>query len=236
MPAILLLSPSVFGEGIVSYLAKYPEFVLFHLQWQEPRDILMSFPDYRPDCTIVDATSIDFELFVQAIGKEQLAQFGRLIIISAEVPDDAALFQWLLWGCFAWFDATSDGIHLVKMLARVSRGECLLWSPAAAHIPTGMRLPKDHQFGRPELIEPEQPLNVLSRREQEILTYIAQGEGNKLISQRLKISDQTVKNYMTSILRKLDASNRTRAVVVAIQRNLIQVPGFAAATRIPDSA
>ena len=57
----------------------------------------------------------------------------------------------------------------------------------------------------------------LTPREGEILDYIARGYINKQIADKLSISEQTVKNHMSSILRKLDASDRTQAVVLAMQ-------------------
>ena len=60
-------------------------------------------------------------------------------------------------------------------------------------------------------------------RETEILDYIAQGFLNKQIAVKLGISEQTIKNYVTSILRKLNANARTEAVVVAIRQGLITI-------------
>ncbi len=61
----------------------------------------------------------------------------------------------------------------------------------------------------------------LTPREGEILNYIARGYINKQIADKLNISEQTVKNHMSSILRKLDASDRTQAVVLAMQNGWI---------------
>ena len=63
----------------------------------------------------------------------------------------------------------------------------------------------------------------LSPRETEILDYMARGYLNKQIAETLSISEQTIKNHITSILRKLDANARTQAVVNAIKRGLIKV-------------
>ena len=67
-------------------------------------------------------------------------------------------------------------------------------------------------------------VSPLSPREAEILSYMARGYLNKQIADTLSISEQTIKNHVTSILRKLDASARTQAVVTAIKRGLIKVP------------
>jgi DNA-binding NarL/FixJ family response regulator len=63
----------------------------------------------------------------------------------------------------------------------------------------------------------------LSSRETEILKLVAEGNANKRIAYTLKISEQTIKNHITSILRKLNANDRTHAVVTAIRQGWISV-------------
>ena len=63
----------------------------------------------------------------------------------------------------------------------------------------------------------------LSPRERQILGYVAQGFVNKEIAKELGISEQTVKNHVTSILRRLHAKDRTEAVVIAIKQGLFSV-------------
>ena len=66
-------------------------------------------------------------------------------------------------------------------------------------------------------------LAQLTPREIEILNYVAQGYANKLIALELGISESTIKTHITAILSKLDAKDRTEAVVTAIKHGLISV-------------
>ncbi len=61
----------------------------------------------------------------------------------------------------------------------------------------------------------------LSPRESQILEFVARGNANKRIAQRLNISEQTVKNNLSSILRKLKANDRTHAVVICLRNNWV---------------
>lgn len=71
--------------------------------------------------------------------------------------------------------------------------------------------------------EVESLISPLTSRETEVINYMAQGFANKQIAVRLDISEQTIKNHVTSILSKLDANARTEAVVKAIKQGLISV-------------
>jgi two-component system response regulator DegU len=55
----------------------------------------------------------------------------------------------------------------------------------------------------------------------EVLRYMAEGCLNKQIADKLDVTEQTVKNHITSILRKLNANARTQAVVIAIKKGLV---------------
>ena len=71
---------------------------------------------------------------------------------------------------------------------------------------------------------PPTSLTPLSPREVEILDNIAQGMTNKQVAYALSISEQTVKNHMSSILRKLSVNDRTQAVVYAMRQGWIRMP------------
>ncbi len=61
----------------------------------------------------------------------------------------------------------------------------------------------------------------LSRREKEVLFQVALGLNNALIAARLQINKKTVENHMRNILQKLNAKNRTEAVIIAILNSTI---------------
>lgn len=64
---------------------------------------------------------------------------------------------------------------------------------------------------------------VLSSREIEVLKCVARGDGNREIAMRLHITEDTVKAHMKSIFTKLEAKDRTHAVMVALKRGILQV-------------
>ena len=64
---------------------------------------------------------------------------------------------------------------------------------------------------------------ALTGREIEVLRRVAAGKSNKVIAAELEISENTVKAHMQSILPKLDASDRTHAVIIALKRGILHV-------------
>jgi DNA-binding NarL/FixJ family response regulator len=64
--------------------------------------------------------------------------------------------------------------------------------------------------------------DALSAREIEVLRMVREGSSNKIIADRLKISEDTVKGHMRSILSKLNANDRTHAVMIAVRRGFIE--------------
>jgi DNA-binding NarL/FixJ family response regulator len=64
--------------------------------------------------------------------------------------------------------------------------------------------------------------DALSPREIEVLRMVADGSSNKMIADRLKLSEDTVKGHMRSILSKLNANDRTHAVTIAVKRGFIE--------------
>jgi DNA-binding NarL/FixJ family response regulator len=71
--------------------------------------------------------------------------------------------------------------------------------------------------------EPGSPFHPLSDREMEVLSCVVRGMSNKEIATLLGISHQTVKNHVTSILRKFGVEDRTQAVVYALKRGWVKL-------------
>jgi DNA-binding NarL/FixJ family response regulator len=65
--------------------------------------------------------------------------------------------------------------------------------------------------------------DALSEREIEVLRRVAAGKSNKAIAAELGIAEATVKTHMNSILPKLDASDRTHAVMIALKRGILDL-------------
>jgi DNA-binding NarL/FixJ family response regulator len=84
-------------------------------------------------------------------------------------------------------------------------------------------LEKQLETARRSYSEPGSPFHPLSDREMEVLECVVRGMSNKEIAALLGISHQTVKNHVTSVLRKFGVDDRTQAVVYALKRGWVKL-------------
>ncbi len=144
------------------------------------------------------------------------------VIVLTSNTDDSQLFSALKAQAVAYLSKEVTAEQLVDIVRRVAKGEHPINESLTARPKVAEHVLQQFQ----ELSsrsEAEAFISPLTPREIEILQYIAQGYLNKQIAAELGISEQTIKNHVTSILRKLNANARTEAVVVAIKQGLISI-------------
>lgn len=174
-----------------------------------------------PDVALVDidAPSNNGLTLARKI-KQRSPNIGVIVLTSN--ASDAQLFQALKAQASAYLEKEVTAEQLVDTIRRVARGE----HPINEGLTTRPKVAEQvlQQFQElSQRYEAEAFISPLTARETEILNYIAQGYLNKQIAIRLGISEQTIKNHVTSILRKLNANARTDAVVLAIKQGLISI-------------
>lgn len=154
--------------------------------------------------------------------KRELPSAG--IIVLAVNEDEDALFDAIKAGAAAFILKDVSPADLVTIIRRVAAGEYLINDKVFAKPAVASRVLKEFRelaiYGQ----EAAPIFAPLSPREVEILDNIAQGMTNKQVAYALSISEQTVKNHMSSILRKLSVNDRTQAVVYAMRQGWIRMP------------
>ena len=145
------------------------------------------------------------------------------VIIVAGYEEEEELFQAIKVGAAAYTRRDVPPEGLLDLIRRVDQGEFVVSDSVLERPQVTARVIKQFRdlAASQDAVE---PLFVpLSAREVEILDYIAHGQSNKAIAKTLNISDQTVKNHITSILRKLAVNDRTQAVIYALRNNWIKL-------------
>jgi NarL family two-component system response regulator LiaR len=139
---------------------------------------------------------------------KRIAPTTQIIILTSYYEDDQ-IFGVIKAGALSYLLKDTRPHELVEAVRAAARGESMLHPTVAA------RLLRDIQHPAPS------PLNDLTPRELDVLTYIARGRSNYEIATALTISEQTVKTHVSNILSKLHLADRTQAAIYALQQRLV---------------
>ena len=153
--------------------------------------------------------------------KHRLPDVGLIVFASFE--EEEQLFQAMKVGASAYCLRDVAPEALLDMIVRVQRGEYLMSDSVLERPHVTERVLRQFRELAAARVGVEPLFVPLSAREVEILDYIAHGHSNKAIARELSISDQTVKNHITSVLRKLAVNDRTQAVIYALRHNWIRL-------------
>ena len=211
-----------FRAGVCQMLSQQSEFKIF--DYDTTQDTLELIEAQLPDVVLLGsdlATVNGLEL-----GRKISRYYpnSKVIMLSPN-PNDVELFEIIKTGAVAYLSKNASTEELINTIMRVSRGEypineSLMTQPQVA----GHILKRFHDsFSKGEVIE--YVMAPLTNRETQILNHIAEGKSNKQIAHILDISEQTIKNHVSSILRKLNANDRAHAAVLAIRHGLISAEG-----------
>jgi DNA-binding NarL/FixJ family response regulator len=205
--------------------------VLQKLSTQRDFRLMDCDPDQEP-LKFIDANSIDVALLDidspiskgLGLGRAiaQLYPNTRVIILSSYFNDEE-LFETVKAGAVAYVDKRTSTEEMVRTIRRASHGEysindSLMFRPAVAE-----RVLRQFQEIALMGLVKEQVASPLTQREMQILSYIANGSTNKQVAHALEISDQTIKNHVSAILRKLNANDRAHAVALAVRNQWVSV-------------
>jgi len=186
------------------------------------QDVLKAIDVLPPDVALLDIDGGMVETGLDLTKKIKLHSPNVGVIVMTSNPDDNQLFMALKAQAVAYVSKDITAEKLIEIVRRVANGE----HPINEALTTRPKLAEHvlQQFQQLTLqSETESLISPLTPREIEILRFIAQGFLNKQIAAELGISEQTIKNHVTSILRKLNANARTEAVVVAVKQGLIKL-------------
>jgi DNA-binding NarL/FixJ family response regulator len=134
------------------------------------------------------------------------------VVVLTSYPDEEAVFAAIVAGASGYLLKQIRGRDLIGALEAVGRGESLL-DPAVTEQVLERIRGIAHGTYRDELAQ-------LTRQEQTILLLVAEGQTNKEIAAQVFLSDKTVKNYVSSILAKLNLQRRAQAAAYVARHRL----------------
>ena len=139
------------------------------------------------------------------------------VIMLTSNPDEKQLFETIKAGGIAYIEKSITGEALAKTIRQIAQGEYLINDSLLATPKVAEHVLRQFQSMHSITgVSMENVVAPLTTRETQILIYIADGNSNKQIAHILLISEQTIKNHVSNILRKMNANDRAHAVFLAI--------------------
>jgi DNA-binding NarL/FixJ family response regulator len=189
--------------GVAALIAAESDMVLVG-EASSGQEAIQEFRRLKPDVTLMDVQMPNVDGIDAIIAIRSGFPSARIIVLTTYEGDFLAK-RALKAGAHAYVLKSLVRKDLLDTIRLVHRGARRVDPEIAEQIATSM---SD---------------DALSEREIEVLSLIAAGESNKVVAANLRISEETVKSHVRSILAKLGASDRTHAVTLALRRGIIQL-------------
>lgn len=163
---------------------------------------------YKPDVVIMDLRLPDASGVTACRDIRKESPDIRVLVLTS-YPDDQAVLDAIMAGASGYVLKDIRSAELLSAIRRVAQGESLLDPKVTAAVLERVRNPDAHDDPR---------LARLTPTELRILQLIADGLTNREIGERLKLAEKTIKNYVSSILSKLQVSRRAEAAAYLADR------------------
>ena len=191
----------VVRQGLVALLGRRPGFRVV-AEAGTVADAVEAARRFQPDLVIMDVRLPDGS-GIEACREIRAERPETRVLILTSYPDEDAVLSAIVAGASGYLLKQVRARDLVAALEAVGRGESLL-DPAV----TGRVLERIRRIAMAD--QPDE-LSQLTAQEQKILLLVAEGKTNKEIAADVFLSDKTVKNYVSSILAKLNLERRAQA-------------------------
>ena len=175
-----------------------------------------------PDVVLVGTTLADAANLEAATEMRRRFPALATIVIAAHESDDE-LFAAIRAGASAYCGQDVEEDSLIALIKRAATGEYVINEQLLDKPYVAARVLEQFRTATASDLAPTSAFAPLTDRELEILKKVSDGLTNAEIGYALGISAQTVKNHVTSILRKLAVNDRTQAVVTALRRGWLSI-------------
>jgi len=206
---------ALFRAGVHQALSRQPDLEVF--ECDSTQNALELIEANLPDVALLGSDLASLSGI--ELGRK-IAQYypnTKVIVLSPD-PNDEELFEVIKTAAVACVSKKASADELTNTIRRAHSGEY----PINESLMTRPKVAKQvlNQF-RGFTRTMEGIAAPLTKRETQILTYVAEGNSNKEIARILSISEQTIKNHVSAILRKLNANDRAHAVTLALHSGWI---------------
>lgn len=185
-------------SGIAAVLSSNPRFSVV-AEADDGDSAVELYRRWRPDVTLMDLQMPGLNGVEATSAIRRIDPEARIIILTT-FGGDVQVARGLKAGATGYVLKNLARTALGDYIVSVHAGRRLLPPPVAASLANSFQL------------------DALSKREIEVLRLVGEGNSNQRVADRLGLSEDTIKAHMKAILQKLDARDRTHAVMIALRR------------------
>lgn len=193
----------VLREGLATMIGSQPDMVLVG-EAESGKQAIALFEEHQPDITLMDLRLTDMN-GIEAIHAIRAGKPDARIIVLTTYLGDVQALRALKAGAMGYLMKASLRRDLLETIRAVHTGQRRVPAEVASEL-------AQHAMD-----------DALTEREIEVLRLVAGGCSNKVVADRLVISEDTVKGHVRNILSKLNASDRTHAVTIALRRGFLEL-------------
>mgnify|MGYP003471098113 FL=1 len=194
---------AIFRQGLATIINRDPDMQVI-AQAENGEQAIALFGEHQPDVTLMDLRMPEVEGVAAISAICAIAKSARIIVLTT-YDSDEDIYRGLQAGAKGYLLKETEPDELLNAIRTVHRGQ--------QYIPPDVGAKLVQRLSNPEL----------SERELEVLRSLAQGMSNAEIADALSIGEGTVKSHVNRILNKLDVSDRTQAVIVAVKRGIVSL-------------
>ena len=194
--------------GVVGWLAAQPDIDVVG-EAGDGLEALALVAEHAPDVVLMDLRMPRLD-GVAATERLSAAHPGVRVLVLTTYDTDADIVRAVEAGATGYLLKDTPLPQLADAVRAAARGETVLAPPVAARLVSRMRAPA---------------VDAPTARELEVLAGVARGLTNAEIGRALFIGEATVKTHLLRVFAKLGVDDRTRAVMVAVERGLLPAPG-----------
>jgi DNA-binding NarL/FixJ family response regulator len=170
---------------------------------------------YEPDVVVMDVRLPDGS-GIEACREIRAARPETRVVMLTSYPDEEAVLSAIIAGASGYLLKQVRGRDLVSAIESVGRGDSLLDPAVTEKVLQRVRMAATGGAN--------DELSDLTAQERRILLLVAEGKTNKEIADEVFLSDKTVKNYVSSILSKLNLQRRTQAAAFVARHHIGEPP------------
>ena len=198
----------LYREGVIRAIRERPDFELVG-STGNGRTALDEIRATQPQVAILDLRMPDLDAIAVTRAIERDGLPTRVLLISAST-DTPIVYEAVRAGAYGYVSKEAGRRDICEAIAAVARGDTVLSRTMQTELVAHVR-------GRQERDRP-----LLTAREHEVLTHLAEGSSAPQIADQLYLSTTTVKTHLANLYGKLGVSDRAAAVAEAMRRGLLE--------------